>query len=75
LRSEPELSIPQTPMEIATEMSRLVLEMREPGKSGKLKQRLELLAGEFLRVTGQESDPNSTRHIESGKSSHATLTM
>jgi site-specific DNA-adenine methylase len=73
LRSEPELSIPQTPMEIATEMSRLVLEMREPGKSGKLKQRLELLAGEFLRVTGQSGKLVSVAPIQNAN--RVTLTM
>jgi hypothetical protein len=47
-------------MEIATEMSRLVLEMRDTSRNGKqTKQRLELLAEHFLRITGQERNPES----------------
>jgi hypothetical protein len=60
LRSEPDWSIPDTPMEIATEMSRLVLRMRDTSRNGKqTKQRLELLAEHFLRITGQERNPES----------------
>jgi hypothetical protein len=52
LRSEPDLSIPNTPMEIATEMARLVLEMRDTSRNEKQrKQRVELLAEHFLRIT------------------------
>jgi site-specific DNA-adenine methylase len=57
LRSEPEWSIPDTPMEIATEMSQLVLEMRDTNSNEKQrKQRLELLAEHFLRITGQDRE-------------------
>ena len=60
LRSEPEWSIPNTPMEVATEMSKLVLEMKDTSRNGKQeKQRLELLAEHFLRITGQERNPES----------------
>lgn len=52
LRSEPDLSIPDTPMEIATEMARLVLEMRDTSRNEKQrKRRVELLAEHFLRIT------------------------
>jgi hypothetical protein len=52
LRSEPEWSIPDTPMEIATELARLVLEMRDTSRNEKQrKQRLKLLAEHFLRIT------------------------
>jgi hypothetical protein len=57
LRSEPDWSIPDTPMEIATEMARLVLEMRDTsGNEKQRKQRLELLAEHFLRITGQDRE-------------------
>jgi hypothetical protein len=47
-------------MEIATEMSRLVLEMRDTSRNaGVKKQRLELLAEHFLRITGQERESDS----------------
>jgi hypothetical protein len=78
LRSEPISSIPSTTMEIATEMARFELEMRE-GKDGKPKQRVELLAEHFLRVTGQsgESCPID-RSIEIGRGQlsgvHLTVT-
>ena len=64
LRSEPDWSIPDTPMEIATEMSRLVLEMRERGQNPRLKQRLEILAQHFLRITGQERNPESVGQLQ-----------
>jgi hypothetical protein len=52
LRSEPKWLMPDTPMEIAAEMARLVLEMRDKGVSaGVQKRRLELLAEHFLRIT------------------------
>jgi len=64
LRSEPELSIPDTPIEIATEMSRLVLAMRERGQNPRLKQRLEILAQHFLRITGQERNPKGVGQLQ-----------
>jgi hypothetical protein len=43
-------------MAIATEMARLVLEMRDASQNEKqMKQRLELLAEHFLRITGQDT--------------------
>jgi site-specific DNA-adenine methylase len=77
LRSEPDLSIPDTPMEIATEMARLVLEMRDRGQNPRLKQRIELLAEHFLRIVGQERSPDSIDSIEIGNrtAGGATLTM
>ena len=59
LRSEPELSIPDTPMEVASEMARLVLEMRGNSQNARLKKRLELLAEHFLQVTGQGAGAES----------------
>jgi hypothetical protein len=53
LRSEPDLTLPETPMEIATEMAWLVLEMGHISQSRRLRQRLELLAENFLRVIDQ----------------------
>ena len=55
LRQEPERSIPDTPMEIAGEIARLVLEKRDGGHNNvKVKgKRLELLAERFLRITEQ----------------------
>jgi site-specific DNA-adenine methylase len=67
LRSEPESLIPKTPMEIATEMSRLVLEMRDNTRNDKQRQqKLVLLAQNFLRITGQESGLDSIDGIELG---------
>jgi hypothetical protein len=61
LRSEPDSTIPATPLEIATEMSRLVLEMRDASQNAKLKKkRLELLAQRFLEIIGQGSESDST---------------
>jgi hypothetical protein len=50
------LRLPDTPMEIATEMAHLALEMRGNTLHEKQrKQRLELLAEHFQRITGQEN--------------------
>jgi site-specific DNA-adenine methylase len=60
LRSEPDSTTPESPMEIASEMARLVLEMRDSSRGEKQKkQRLELLAEHFLRITGQERESGS----------------
>jgi hypothetical protein len=60
LRSEPQWSIPDTPMEIATEMSRLVLEIRDKTQNAKMcRQRLERLAEHFLRMSGQNGERDS----------------
>jgi len=53
LRDQPDSTVCDTPMEIASEMARLVLEMRQADQNTRLTQRLELLAETFLRVTGQ----------------------
>jgi hypothetical protein len=58
LRSEPNSTIPDTPLEIASEMARIVLEMKN-GRNARLKQRLEMLAEHFLRMTGQGQDGES----------------
>jgi hypothetical protein len=63
-------------MEIATEMARLVLEMRDNSRNEKQnKQRLELLAEHFLRIAGQERERDSIAPTESAKPSRVTLTM
>jgi hypothetical protein len=54
LRQEPESSIASTPMEIAAEMARLVLGMRDGIKAnGSHWARLERLAERFLKIAGQ----------------------
>jgi hypothetical protein len=58
LRSEPDSTIPDTPIEIATGMAQLVLEMKN-GRDARLRQRLELLAEHFLHVTGQSGESGS----------------
>jgi hypothetical protein len=77
LRSEPEWSIPETPMGIAAEMARLVLEMRDNSRNaGEKKQRLELLAERFLQFAGQEQQSDSIDGAEIGnRTSGVTLTM
>jgi len=77
LRSEPDSTIPDTPIEIATEMSRLVLEMRDSHRSEKQRQqRLELLAVHFLWITGQGRESASTGiEIANRTSGGVTLTM
>ena len=58
-RSVTELVL-DSPMEIATEMARLVLEMRDSSANTKVKkQRLHLLAESFLRMTGQGTPSDS----------------
>ena len=67
LRQESESSLPDTPMEVATEMSRLVLEMRDGIKvNGSNWGRLRLLAEHFLRITGQAHLP----HGEADRPAH-----
>ncbi len=56
LRQESEWSIPNAPIEIATEMSRLVLESRDINAKPDIRKRIEVLAEHFLKVTGQEPD-------------------
>jgi hypothetical protein len=77
LRQEPHSTIPSTPMGIATEMAKLVLEMRDStGNAAVKKQRLELLAETFLRITGQESKSNSAASIQNAsRTPGVTLTM
>jgi hypothetical protein len=58
--------MPETPMEIAAEMARLVLEMRDGGRNEKhRKRRLELLAESFLRITGQVTKLDSVPGVGS----------
>jgi hypothetical protein len=52
MRDQSDLAVPDGPVEIASEMAHLVLEMRHAGQKSGLKQKLELLAETFLRVTG-----------------------
>jgi hypothetical protein len=56
-------------------MARLVLEMREGGKGGKLKQRLELLAAEFLRITGQSGESGSIAPIQNLNRTQGRVTL
>lgn len=52
-------------MEIASEMARLVLEMRDDGRNEKQKkQKLELLAQHFLRIAGLERQSDSIARVE-----------
>jgi hypothetical protein len=68
LRSEPDLTIPDTPMGIAAEMAGLVLEMRDNRrKAGVRKQRLELLAEHFLRITGGRQERDSIVRLNESK--------
>lgn len=67
-----------TPMEAATEMAGLVLELRDSSQNAKLKQRLELLAEHFLRITRQKKEAEAIARMEiaNGRSgSTETLTM
>lgn len=66
LRQEPESPIPDAPMEIATEMARLVLEMQDQrGRSGSDWARLKLLAERFLRFAGQAPQPgDGNSHLD-----------
>jgi len=59
LRSEPDSPIPHTPMEISSEMARLVLAMRDGGRNRRIQQRLEFLAEHLLRIIAQEKEPDS----------------
>jgi hypothetical protein len=65
-----------TPMEIAPEMARLVLEMKK-GRNARLKLRLEMLAEDFLRITGQDREPDSIDSIDirTRRPDGANLTM
>jgi hypothetical protein len=51
-------------MELATEMARLVLEMRDRSKNAKVKKkRLEPLTEHFLRITGQVAQSDSLSRV------------
>jgi site-specific DNA-adenine methylase len=52
--------IPGTPMEIASEMARLILQGRDESQNSRLTGRLELLAQQFLSITGQVRVPEKT---------------
>jgi hypothetical protein len=59
LRSVTELVL-DSPMEIALEMARLVLEMRDYKKDSKVKKlRLEMLAQRFLEISGEDTPSDS----------------
>ena len=76
LRSEPNSTIPDTPMEIATEMPRLILEMRDGSQNEKRrKQRLVLLAEHFLRIIGQERGSDSVSPIENENRTPRSVTL
>jgi site-specific DNA-adenine methylase len=61
LRQEPDSLIPESVMEIATEMARLVLEMRSNGRNTPTnKRKLEKLAVRFLRLAGQKKPASVT---------------
>ena len=76
LRSEPEWSIPDSPIGIAAEMARLVLEMRDNGRNaGVRKQRLELLAEGFLRITGHKRESDCMSRFESANRTAAGVTV
>jgi site-specific DNA-adenine methylase len=53
LRDRTDMTVPETPMEIASEMAHLVVKMRGSVQNSELKQRLELLAETFLHLTAQ----------------------
>ena len=60
LRSEPDSTIPETPIEIGSEMAKLILEMRDNVRNaGVKKRRLELLAEHLLRIAGREQESDS----------------
>ena len=77
VRQEPEWSIPDTPMEIASEMARIVLEMRVAGSTNAklMKQRLELLAEHFLQITGQEKESDSITPIQNANRIPGSVTL
>jgi len=63
-------------MEIATEMSRLVLEMRGNDENRKIEQqRLELLAEHFLHITREGGGAGSTDDTSSGQLQGVPLPM
>jgi hypothetical protein len=65
-------------MEMATEISRLVLEMRDNSRNERQrKQRLELLAEHFLRITEQSREIGSIAPIQTANRAphRVTLTM
>lgn len=47
-------------MEIASEMARLILQGRDESQNSRLTGRLELLAQQFLSITGQVRVPEKT---------------
>jgi site-specific DNA-adenine methylase len=74
-RSVTELVL-DSPMEIASEMARMVLEMKN-GRNARLKPRLEILAENFLRITSQDGESGSIDGIDIGnrRPGGASLTM
>ena len=66
-RDRPDLTVvPDTPMEIASDMARIILEMRHAHQNTGLKQRLELLAEHFLHLTDCK-DGESARVVSVGR--------
>ncbi len=64
-------------MEIATEMAKLVLEMRDGvPNAGEKRQRHELLAEHFLRIAGQDDESDSAASLQNAsRTPGVTLTM
>ena len=64
-------------MEIASEMARIVLEMRVAGSTNAklMKQRLELLAEHFLQITGQEKESDSITPIQNANRIPGSVTL
>ncbi len=61
--------MPDSPMEIASEMARLVLEMRNSNRNaGSNKHRLELLAEHFMRITARGTVSDTRTGSEIGTS-------
>jgi hypothetical protein len=75
LRSVTDLAL-DSPMEIGSEMARIILHMRRSGQNTKAnRQRLELLAEHFLRVSGQESASGSIAPIQSANRTPGGVTL
>ncbi|MBZ5646563.1 MAG: hypothetical protein LAN37_04990 [Acidobacteriia bacterium] len=75
LCQEQDWLIPDTPLAIATEMSRIALDMRDNSRDLKeKKQRLEILANAFLGITGQDQEQDSTSQLDKSDS-EPTYTM
>jgi hypothetical protein len=76
LRSEA-TKILDSPLEIGSEMARIILQMRQSGQNTKAnRQRLEPLAQRFLEITGRGNGSDSTGiGIANRTPGRVTLTM